>query len=378
MSIKRGEKIQLPRMVDTPAVAVDLDRLQANIRDMALFARDAGVALRPHVKAHKIKEIARQQKEAGAVGVTVAKLGEAEVMVEAGITDILIAYQVIGEVKLRRLADLVRRAKVTVAVDSIAGARELSMLAQTVGQSLQVVIEVDTGLKRCGVLPGEETLALARQLLGMAGLQFAGIMTHAGHVYGAASSAEVAAIGQQEGELMVAAANLLRSQGIGVEVVSVGSTPTAKIAGLVPGVTEIRPGNYVFYDAIQHGLGVVALERCALSIWTTVISKPAPGRLVVDAGSKTFALDRGAHGNAVVQGHGVIKGYPGLTLTRLSEEHGIIEGEPLVTALVEVGQQLEVIPNHACPVINLTDQVLVTKREEVVGVWPVDARGQVR
>lgn len=366
------------KVPDTPVVVVDLDKLETNIREMAEFAREAGVSLRPHIKSHKTVEIARKQMAAGAVGVTVAKLGEAEVMVEAGISDILIAYQVVGEVKLRRLMDLMGRATITVAVDTLPGARMLAEAARGRGRHVPVVVEVNSGLDRCGVLPGEETLCLVRQLLELPELIFKGLMTHAGQAYGASSPRQVAEIGRHEGEVMVATAGLLRKSGIPVETVSVGSTPTVKTSGRVKGVTEIRPGNYVFYDAIQHGLGVAPLERCALSVLATVISRPAPGRAVIDAGSKTFALDKGAHGTAVVQGFGVVKGLPGWQLTRLSEEHGILEDAAKMEREPEAGEVLEIIPNHACPVVNLTDRVLVVRSGKAVDEWRVAARGRVR
>lgn len=368
----------LMEALDTPAVVIDRDRLEANIAGMAAFCRDTGVSLRPHVKAHKLPQIALKQLAAGAAGVTVARLKEAEVMAAAGIRDILIAYQVVGAAKIGRLLRLAAQARLAVAVDSAAGARLLARAARKCGQELSCLIEINSGLDRCGVPPGDAALELARELTRIPGLAFKGIFTHAGQVYGAASPDQVAAIGQREGEMIAATAALMRDAGLRVETVSAGSTPTARYAAAVKGVTEIRPGNYVFNDAIQVGLGVASPDQCALSVYATVISKPAPGRVVIDAGSKTFALDKGAHGSEVVSGYGIIADYPHLVLSRLSEEHGIITA-PAGTArggrVPALGEQLRIIPNHACVVVNLAETVLVAGGGRVVERWPVAAKG---
>lgn len=364
------------KLLDTPKVLLDLDKLEKNMADMATFAQKAGVSFRPHVKSHKTPEIAWQQMELGAVGITVSKLGEAEVMARAGIKDLFIAYQLVGKQKMLRLQKLMQQSRVSVGIDSLTGASQLNEAGRSLQRPIPVLIEINSGLNRCGVLPGEETLKLARGLTEMPFLHLEGVFTHAGHVY-AASPGEVAKIGRQEGESVAKAATLLRTSGIPVHTVSVGSTPTARVAGSFPGVTEIRPGNYVFYDAIQVGLGVASPEQCALSIEATVISRPAEGRAVIDAGSKVFSLDKGAHGQESVQGFGMIVGWPHLVLSRLSEEHGIIERVGEGGVLPDVGERLRVIPNHACPVVNLTDYLTLVRGEEVVGQWRVAARGRV-
>ncbi len=370
--------------LDTPALIIDLDKLEFNIRDMANFARQQGVKLRPHIKSHKIPEIALMQVREGAVGVTVAKLGEAEVMAQAGIEDILIANQITGPAKIKRLLGLAERVRVCVAVDSLEGAGLLSQAA--VGRNLQlgVVVEVDSGLRRCGVLPGEEVVDLAKGILELPGLSFQGIMTHAGHVYGMECWQEAVEVGRREGELMLEVARLLEGAGIAAKEVSVGSTPTAKVSGQVKGVTEIRPGNYVFYDAIQMALGVVGPERCALTVLSTVISTPAPDRVVLDAGSKTLALDKGAHGASLVKGFGIILGGDGLperslSIERLSEEHGVVAVEAGFSAeKPKLNARVRIIPNHACTVINLFDQVYGVRGEVVETVWKVAARGKLQ
>lgn len=362
--------------VDTPAVVVDLAKLKRNIQDMASFAAQAGVSLRPHVKAHKMLSIARLQLKAGACGLAVAKLSEAEVMLESGCQDILIANQVVTPEKIQKLIHLSEKAKMACAIDSADNALALSQAAHSRGKKIPVLIEIDTGLRRCGVLPGQPVIDLAKTVASLPGLRLEGLMTHAGHAYAAKNLEEVKWVGQREGEILAEMAEKLRRLGLPCQVVSVGSTPTARYAGKVPGVTEIRPGNYVFYDAVQVALGVAQEEQCALTVIATVISRPDPGRAVIDAGSKVLALDRGAHGTAAVRGFGLIKGHPDYVLERLSEEHGIISLPP--GADLRIGEKLEIIPNHACPVVNLCDTVVVTEEDKIIDLWPVEARGKSR
>lgn len=364
------------RELDTPALLVNAGVMLRNLMDMQEFVEAMGIKLRPHTKAHKLIPIAQKQLEVGSTGVTVSKLGEAEVMAEAGITDILIAYELIGEAKMERLLKLMEKAEIRVAVDSVEGAAQLNEACAGQGKELKVLIEVNTGLNRCGVLPGEETLELAKKMAQFPHLKLIGIMTHAGQAYGANNWDEIRSIGEYEGTEMVKTAELLRANGIEIEVVSVGSTPTAKIAGSVQGVTEIRPGNYVFYDAIQVGLTTAVEEDCALTVLATVISRPTPERVVIDAGSKTLALDQGAHGKSSVRGFGLVKGHKDVVIERLSEEHGILRVP--ASSTLKVGDKIEVIPNHACPVINLFDEVSVVQLDEVVEAWPINGRGRVR
>lgn len=352
----------------SPRLVVDLGVLNDNIEIMQRAADSAGVALRPHIKAHKSADIMRLQLGAGAKGITVAKLGEAEVMAEAGATDIFIAYQLMGNDKYSRLTRLRQSARVTVAVDNAEHCRALHA-ATPHDKPLDVLIEVDSGLARCGVLP-QNVLALTRTILALPNLRFRGLFTHAGHVYGS-SKQDVARIGTEEAHIMVACAEELRRQGIAVDVVSTGSTPTALHNLSVKGITEIRPGNYVFNDAIQVGLGVVDESRCALLVEATVISTPSDNRVVIDAGSKVFGLDKGAHGMSVVTGFGRVLGWPELVIERLSEEHGIITG---MGSLPELGQKLSIIPNHACVAVNLAD-VMIGIPGEIS--WAISARGRV-
>lgn len=359
---------------DTPALVIDLIKMEKNIETVMDFANDAGVTVRPHIKTHKSIEIANRQMKAGAIGLTVTKVGEAEVLVEAGIKDILIAYPLAAEAKLTRVKNLMDKAKVTVAVDSIEQANILQEYFHA-DNPLNVWIKVNSGLNRVGVEPNEEVVELAKHLSSLSGLRLNGIFTHAGHSYGAASKAEVEKIALEEAEAVVNSAQLCANHGIDIEHRSIGATPTFKIAGTVEGITEIRPGNAVFYDMVQVGLGVAKRDQCALTVLTSVVSVK-PDRLVIDAGSKTLALDQGAHGNASISGHGYVKEHPEFVIARLSEEHGVIPLEGEVD--IALNDRLTVIPNHACVVANLFDSYLVQRDGKIIDEWKVDARGKLQ
>ena len=368
MVVRVGDSLD---QLDTPAVVVDLDLLEQNVERMARFAHEQGVALRPHAKSHKTREIAERQRAAGSRGLTVAKLDEAEAYLAAGFDDLFVANEVVGPDKWQRLVGLQARGQVAIGVDDAGAADGLGSVASAAGVTVPVLIEVDSGLHRAGVLPGPPALALAEHLSRLKHVDVRGIFTHAGHAYGAPSPEDVARIGRAEGESLVETAVLLRAHGLSCEVVSVGSTPTALHSGRVPGVTEMRPGNYVFFDRMQVGLGVTSFEHCSLSVLARVISRPAPDRAVLDAGSKTFALDRGAHGLDALAGYGEDHAR-GLIVQRLSEEHGVIEGQPCNVA---VGERLRIIPNHACTAANLAEILIGVRGERVVEVMQVLVRG---
>lgn len=357
--------------LDTPALLVDWDRLQANIARMQKKADAAGVKLRPHAKTHKTPAIAHLQLRAGATGITVAKLGEAEVMAASGIDDILIAYPLQGAPKMARLMNLAERARVRVSLDSMKVARDISEAALARGRRIPVLVEVDTGLHRVGLAPGEGVRDFVRDLVKLAGVEFFGLLTHAGQGYGSSSIEQVAEVGRQEGELMVESAALIRADGIEVREVSVGSTPTAPFAAQIKGVTEIRPGNYVFYDSSQLALHSCTPDDVALTILATVVVKHSE-RLVFDAGSKAMSSDRLGAGATL---YGAVKGFPNLEIWRLSEEHASVRpgGEGPVP---EIGDMVEIIPNHACAVMNLHDKFYALRGDQVVGELPILGRGK--
>jgi len=353
---------------------VDGAKTERNIRKMADVASENGVALRPHVKTHKIPGIAWKQVEAGAAGITVAKLSEAEVMADGGMEDIFIAYPLVTEAKIRQAIRLGERVRLVVGVDSLEGARRLSTVAED--RALEVRLEVDTGLRRTGVLY-DEAVGLAGEIEAMSNLDLTGIYTYRGAVLGGSKTLELEKAGLEEGQLMVSLADEMRERGIRVDDVSVGSTPTAEYVAKVDGVTEIRPGTYVFYDRMQARLGACSLDECAAVVVCTVVSRPARNLVVIDGGSKTFATDVGPGAEPLnLGGYGHVVGYPGAVLERLTEEHGMLSVDE--DCDLKVGDTLQIIPNHICSTVNLHDEVYLVGEDGVVEETRVAARGKVR
>lgn len=353
--------------LDTPCIIIDLDQVERNIRRMQAIADAAGVRLRPHTKTHKSAFFARMQVEAGARGITCAKLGEAEVLADAGFSDILIAYPLIGPHKMARLAALAARVeRLVLSLDSYEVAEALSAVGQQVGRPLEVYLEVDTGQHRVGRLPGDDAVAFARGLERFAGIRLAGVMSHAGPTWKAGSEAEAVAFARSEAAMLGAIKAALGRPDLEV---SVGATPTAHLVGETDTITEMRPGTYIFYDRNSLGLGLVEEADCALRVLTTVVSHAAPGRAVVDAGSKSLAMDPHRHG-----GHGHVVGRPEIGVTALTEEHGQLEF-PTATA-VAVGERLQIIPNHVCPAVNLFDRAYGVRDGRVVCEIAIDGRGR--
>ena len=342
--------------MDTPHLLIDVLRMRRNIEKMSGLARELGVRLRPHVKTHKIPAIAKEQLEAGAVGITVAKVSEAEVMAGDGIHDIFIAYPLVTDPKIERALLLSERVNLTVGVDSLEGARRLSELAASSGQILDVRLEVDMGLKRTGVIRSQ-AVELASKIATLENLNLTGIYTYRGAVLEDGSpTRDLKKAGLEEGELMVSLADRIRESGIEIEDVSLGSTPTAAFAGGVEGVTEIRPGTYIFYDRMQARLGACSLDECAATVVVTVVSRPSKDLAIVDGGSKTFATDVPPDREPLnLRGFGHVVGYLDAVLERLTEEHGMLR----VTAgdALKVGDTLQIIPNHVCSTVNLHDEV---------------------
>jgi D-serine deaminase-like pyridoxal phosphate-dependent protein len=371
-----GDVVNLDEL-ETPAVAIDLDAVERNVRSMATHARRHNVALRPHAKTHKMREIASLQLREGAVGLTLAKLGEVEALLSDELADVLVAYPVLGAGKLDRLLSLARQLSVTVSLDNAEVAMQIGEAAQAASQTIAILIEIDTGGRRCGALPGEPAIALAKQVDSIPGVDLRGIMTHEGHVYGARDPDELRSLSLAAGKLMVETAEAIRAAGLEAPIVSVGSSPSARHIAEVAGVTEIRPGTYVFYDYNHVRLGVASVADCAATVLATVVARPAPDRAVIDAGTKAVAADR--HMIQVeADGYGMIKGQPGWFFARASEEHGVLLRQDAAAADLKIGQRLEVIPNHICPAINLYDEAHAHRGGQVEDTLQVVARGRSR
>lgn len=361
--------------LDTPFVIIDLDKVDHNAARMQRVATDNGITLRPHAKTHKMPQIARLQIEAGAVGVTVAKLGEAEVMIAAGITDILIAYPIVGEQKLKRLVDMARQANIMVAVDSVETARGISEAVSAAGAVVGLLVEIDCGFGRVGVRPGIPALELAQAISGMPGVAYRGLLTFAGQSYDENGVEALRRAGAEEGRIATECARLLEEHGLPSLTVSCGSTPSSPYSAQVRGVTEIRPGTYIFGDLMQVALGAHELNDCALTVKVTVVSLPEPGRAVVDAGTKVFTSD--GDSSPIGTGRGYVKGHPGIRVAWFTEEHGMLELSEEEAGL-RIGDTLEIVPVHCCAVINMVDEVAVVRGERFIDIWPVAARGKSR
>jgi D-serine deaminase-like pyridoxal phosphate-dependent protein len=372
---QKSELILSPDVeVDTPVLIVSEEILHRNIAEMASFAKSVGVGLRPHIKTHKTVQIARLQIAAGAVGVTCAKVGEAEVMInEAGVEDVLLAYPTIGETKYRRIVELMEKARIVVAIDSIEAAMSISASMARHDRTIDVYIEVNTGQDRSGVLVGNEAVKFALDVARQPNLNLVGIMTHEGHVNSLGMD-DIEAAALEAGKRMVDTAEKIRAHGIELPTVSVGSTPAARITPTVPGITEARPGTYVFNDNSMLRFGDQwKVEDCAARFVATVVSRTAPDRCVLDTGSKSLAMDP----SKARPGHGYIVGHPDVIIAKLSEEHGVCvlpEGEEGFN----VGDRVEVIPNHVCPTVNLMNELAIVRNGAIVDHWKIAARGRVQ
>ena len=346
--------------LDTPCVLIDLPRVEANLRRAQAYADAHGLALRPHIKTHKLIRFARQQVDLGAVGVTCQKLGEAETMADAGIADIFLPYNIVGEQKRARLLALAERVALSVTLDSEATLEGLAVTFRDAAKPLSVLIECDTGMGRAGVQSPAEALGLARRVANTKGLVFKGLMT-----YPAAGAVEANAAWLAE------AAALLAAEGLPAEVVSNGGTPDLWRAGDVKAATEHRPGTYIYLDRFQVARGVGGFEDCALHVLTTVVSRPTETRAILDAGSKTLSSD-----TMGMEGFGRIEGYPDAVIRSLSEEHAIVDLSACALRPV-VGEKVRVLPNHACVVSNLFDKVALVDADGHAEMERVDARGRV-
>lgn len=344
--------------LETPVPVVDIDRLEANISHLQRYLDERGIANRPHIKTHKIPAIAQMQVNAGAVGITCQKVSEAEVMADAGFTDIFIPYNIVGESKLARLMALAKRVAVSVTADSAYVIRGLSDAAQRAGLTLAVLIECDTGAHRCGAQSPQEAAALARLINQLPNLHFGGLMTYP--------------TSEQTDSFVRETRNLLAIDNLSIERVSGGGTPSMWQVHTHPEVTEHRAGIYVYGDRLTLRSGAVTLDTCALKVHTTVVSRPTQERGILDAGSKSLSSD--LHG---LDGYGYICEYPEAKMYALSEEHGHVDFSACERK-PEIGERLTIIPNHCCTVTSMFDEVVGARGDEVEVIWQVTARGTVR
>ena len=358
--------------LDTPALVIDMDVMERNLTRVSDYAREHQLRLRPHTKTHKIPALARKQLHLGAAGLTVAKVGEAEVMLDAEPDDILVAFPVIGPAKLQRLMTVAELTRITVALDSKEALAELSEAASQFGRSIGVLIEMDVGLGRVGLEPGPAILEFARAIEACPCVTFEGLTFYPGHIRHMDHGATTAL--QAVSELVNGAVQLLETNGFEVRVVSGGSTPTLFHSHEVTRLNEIRPGTYIFNDRNTKDLGACSLEDCAATIMATVVSTTVRDQIIIDGGSKTFSSDRAASGEA---SFGLVLDAPDAHFAKMNEEHGFIDIRGAGRSF-KVGERVHVLPNHVCVAMNLHEQVYGIRGNQVEQVWRVDARGKLQ
>lgn len=347
--------------LETPVPVIDLDRVEHNLAKMQAYCDQHGLRLRPHIKTHKIPAFAQRQLELGAGGITCQKLGEAEVMADNGMEDIFISYPLIGPAKAARLAELSRRANMRVGIDNGLALETVGDAARASNHAIGVLVEFDSGNKRTGVTSVAQALELARKIQATPGLRFDGLMTYP------SSAATV--------DFVKEARRAFGEAGIAIPVVSGGGTPHAWTAHEIEGLTEVRVGTYIYHDRATVGAGAATFDECAFHLHATVISRPTENRAVIDAGSKSLSSD--GIDPAFGAGYGLILGYEDAVIERLNEEHGIVDLSRSAKKPV-VGERIQIVPNHVCVVSNLHDEVAVSRNGDLVGMWPVAARGKTR
>lgn len=357
--------------VPTPFVFINYDTLQRNINKMASLAESNGIMLRPHAKTHKIAAIARMQLQAGAIGLTAAKLSEALALIDAGIKcSYMIAQPFVGHVKAECMVKMQEECEFLACVSNEEVAAEIGNAAKKCGKNANFVLIVDTGYGRFGVAP-ERAADVAEKIARISGVCFRGIRSHDGRTYHLPTHDERVRAAKEECEIMASLGDKLKRIGINCEIISVGSTPGAYWAlenGWANGVTEMRPGNYVFHDRMQISLGVASLNDCAIFVISSVVAIPRKNEALIDAGLKTLSGTR----DRWSEGYGMIVGKDGAKLVKLWEECGLVQCSEL-----RIGERLMIVPNHACEITNLAEAVFFGKNSQIEGFWMVEARGKV-
>ncbi|MEO8682306.1 MAG: alanine racemase [Vicinamibacterales bacterium] len=362
------------RALPTPAILIDRAKALRNIDQMQAAASARGIRLRPHTKTHKSPIVARWQIERGAVGICCAKLGEAEVFADSGFADIRLPYP-LNPSNADRVIALLDRTRLSFIVDHPAVARQWSDAMVRAGRTVDVLVKVDVGFHRCGIDPAAPgAVAMITAVASLPGLNFRGLLSHAGHAYHAHSEEELRRIAEAEARTMSTLAAKCRAAGVTIDEVSAGATPPARFSILQDGFTEFRPGNYVYFDRTQVALGAATVEDCALTVLATVVSKPAKDRIILDSGSKTLTNDA-ARGFAPAPGYGSVIDHEHLLIERLSEEHATVRVLSDETNL-EPGDRVRIVPNHSCVVSNLVDQAWLVDGDRVEPL-AIAARGKI-
>ena len=363
--------------LDTPTLLIDREILTANLKRMADYAQRHQVRLRPHTKTHKMPAIARMQMDLGANGIAVAKIGEAEVMQAHGLDDIFIANEIVGPSKLNRIADLDRVCRISFGVDSVYGIQEAEQVFGTRGQNARVLIEVEVGEQRCGVNTDEECEILLDALARCSHVTLLGVFGHDGNTYNVEDLAACEAISAGAQKKLVHFARLIQARGFEISVVSYGSTPPlVHQVPIEPGITELRPGTYALMD-VSQGYAQGTLAQCAATVLASVVSKPTPERVILDVGAKGITMQERTVGICSSRGKGVIKEFPEVSIQRVFDEHAIIQNAAFHDA-VQVGDKLQIIPVHICPVCNLYDHATLISGNDVIEELEISCRGKLQ
>ena len=373
-------EFELMGFIDTPSLVLDLDIFKSNVQELVKICKEHGVSLQPHAKTHRTPELGLLQQDLGCDGLCVAKVGEAEGFARAGVKKITVAYPVLGTSKVERARKLSESIDLTLGVDSVNGAESIGHVFDQYSQICPVLLIIDSGLGRDGVRP-EDAPRIAKEIDAVPGIKVVGIMTHEGVVYRAPDRESMIAAAKQSAEMMVSVANAITNVGIEISRVSMGSSASARIAPTVAGVNQVRPGIFAFNDLGQIALGNATYETCAIRILSTIVSRPTSETAVIDAGSKSLSADLlpAKEHRSEYPGYGLIVGKLGWIVEALSEEHGMLKwvgkGSPEV---MNIGDQIQIIPNHVCTVFSSLNESVVVSKGKVVNRWRTFVPGASR
>ena len=373
-------EFELMGFIDTPSLVLDLDIFKSNVQELVKICKEHGVSLQPHAKTHRTPELGLLQQDLGCDGLCVAKVGEAEGFARAGVKKITVAYPVLGTSKVERARKLSESIDLTLGVDSVNGAESIGHVFDQYSQICPVLLIIDSGLGRDGVRP-EDAPRIAKEIDAVPGIKVVGIMTHEGVVYRAPDRESMIAAAKQSAEMMVSVANAITNVGVEISRVSMGSSASARIAPTVAGVNQVRPGIFAFNDLGQIALGNATYETCAIRILSTIVSRPTSETAVIDAGSKSLSADLlpAKEHRSEYPGYGLIVGKLGWIVEALSEEHGMLKwvgkGSPEV---MNIGDQIQIIPNHVCTVFSSLNESVVVSKGKVVNRWRTFVPGASR
>lgn len=362
--------------LDTPSLLINLDQACQNILEMQKRADELGVKLRPHTKTHKMPYFAKKQVEAGACGIAVAKIGEAEIMAENGINDILIANEIVGIQKYQRIFKLHEKITIRSGVDSIFQIDQIEEVFAQSKRPYEVLIELEVGENRSGVIKDEQLIELVEYIKKKKHVVLKGIFSHEGHSYKATSMEACKKIAEESYRHTLRAANLIRDCGVNIDIISIGATPSIMNQAFLEGITELRLGTYIFMDMGQSK-AIGDYSKCAAAVLATVISKPTDTRVVLDTGAKALVPQNRSEGICATGGYGCVKGDESVVISNMFDEHGLIEHREFHER-ISLGDKLEIIPSHICPTVNLYDEAVLVSGTEVLGVVPILCRGKTK